>query len=91
MTATTEYGISNDALWDRTNPEYRYRLYSFDTDGDLHVLAACEDAGAVGVALVTLTDEGARVCGVLDVQPGGVFTEKSTWIVSPFQRSWAHA
>lgn len=75
--------LTTDDLWPRDNPAYRYRLYLWD-GADLAVACACADPGAVGVALVVLTDEGESICGVLDVQPGGRVCETGTWIVSPF-------
>lgn len=65
----------------------RYRLYRRKPDGDLQVIATVASPEAVGVALVTLAEEGefeGCALGVLDVCPGGEPAENGRWLVKPF-------
>jgi hypothetical protein len=72
-------------LPDERTPEHRYRIYRLPPAGELVLLATTPTAGGIGVALVTLHEEGEWVAdeavGVLDTHgkdgPG-------TWLVNPW-------
>lgn len=80
-------GKKTDRRYDEIAPRgigpQRYRLYRLRA-GDLQLLATAEDGEAVGLALVTLHDEGEfsgsdDSVGILDTA-----TDPGHWIVNPF-------
>lgn len=70
--------------------QQRYRVYRQRGAGRAVCVATSPDPAGVGVAIVTLADEGNlkaddRV-GVLDTFPGGEPAETGTWLVNPYPK-----
>lgn len=80
------YEITVDDLWPR-DADHRYRVYGRRGE-DLHVLAACADAGGIGLILVTLHNDqkqvGARLADLGQI--GVLDTIENDWIVLPWNR-----
>ncbi len=72
-------------LPDWRSPEERYGLYII-RDGELRLLATCGTPAGIGVALVTMAEEGELEItdgfGVLDSH--GDPSSPGTWLISPW-------
>lgn len=80
-----EFTLSPDD-WAPRTPAERYRLYRVSADALLELVATVGSPEAVGLALITLGEEGefpAGTCvGILDTH--GTPDQNGTWVLNPF-------